>query len=38
MRLDLIEARAAEMGAEEIALDNAEFEHLLAWHGRRATA
>jgi hypothetical protein len=37
-RLDLIEARTAEMGAEEIALDTAGSAHLLAWHGRRATA
>jgi predicted N-acetyltransferase YhbS len=34
-RLDLMEARAAETGAEEIALDTAESAaHLVGWYGR----
>jgi predicted N-acetyltransferase YhbS len=34
--MDLVEARAAEAGAEEIALDTAESAaHLVAWYGRR---
>jgi len=34
--MDLVEARAAETGATEIALDTAEpAAHLVAWYGRR---
>jgi N-acetylglutamate synthase-like GNAT family acetyltransferase len=34
--MDLVEARAIETGAREIALDTAEpATHLVAWYGRR---
>lgn len=34
--MNLVEARAAETGAVEIALDTAEpATHLVAWYGRR---
>jgi len=34
--MDLVEARAAKTGAEEIVLDTAETAaHLVAWYGRR---